>query len=427
MAKITAKKKLFFKDLLKNKNLRMLLISQLCSNITASTLLFTLINFIFEKSQSTIMVGILLFLYYLPSGVLGILSGTIIDKSNRKKILVFSNLIQAFVALLFLFINYRPFLAYLIILLYSSLDEFFNPTVGTIIPNIVKKEDLGSANAIWFFASQGSLILGSLTAGLLLKFLHNINFIFPTASAFLLLATLCSALIPEKVINQNKKYPSITLRFNFLEFWEDVKQGYNFVCQKKIILFPILLLAGAEVIIGIATAIIPAFSQILHIPFADASFFVITPTILGGLFGAWAVSRKIKTKKVRKKELIFGGLTIYSILLILITVATFIPQPVPFVAPLLFLAGFSFIFIIIPVQTLIQENAPLDIRGRVYGILSTLIAFAAFIPSLIAVSLVDLLGIRLILFSIGAGLLCFLYFVRKNQQKLFAQLNHNQK
>jgi len=416
MAKITA-----------NKNLRTLLVSQLFSNITANTLLFILINFIFEKSQSTIMVGILLFLYYLPTCVLGIFSGTIIDKSNRKKILVFSNLTQAFVALLFLLINYRPFLVYPIILLYSSLDEFFNPTVGTIIPNIVKKEDLGSANAIWFFASQGSLVLGSLTAGLLLKFLHNINLIFPAASVLLLLAALCSALMPEKTVNRNKKYPSIILRFNFLEFWEDVKQGYDFVCQKKIILFPILLLAGAEVIIGIAAATIPAFSQILNIPFADASFFVITPTILGGLSGAWAVSRKIKTKKVRKKELIFGGITAHSILLIFVTAATFIPQPVPFVAPLLFLVGFSLIFAIIPIQTLIQENTPLDIRGRVYGILGTLIALAALVPSLIAVSLVDLLGIRLILLSIGISLLCFLYFVRKNQQKLFAQLNHNQK
>jgi len=427
MAKITTKKKLFLKSLLKNKNLLMLLISQLCSNITASTLLFTLINFIFEKSQSTITVGILLFLYYLPTGILGIFSGTVIDKSNKKKILVFSNLTQAFVALLFLFINYRPFGAYLIILLYSSLDEFFNPTVGTIIPNIVQKEDLGTANAIWFFASQGSLILGSLIAGLLLKIFHNINFIFPTASIFLLLATFCSALIPEKAINKNKKYPSITLRFNFLEFWEDVKQGYNFVCQKKIILFPILLLAGAEIIIGIGAAIIPAFSQIINIPFADASFFVITPTILGCLFGAWVVGQKIKTKKVRKKKLIFGGIAAHSIILILVTAATFTPQPIPLVAPLLFLAGFSFIFVIIPVQTLIQENTPLNIRGRVYGILGTLIALATFIPSLIAISLVDLLGVRLILLSIGAGLLCFLYFARKNQQKLFAQLNHNKK
>ncbi|PIQ07039.1 MAG: hypothetical protein COW72_01325, partial [Candidatus Nealsonbacteria bacterium CG18_big_fil_WC_8_21_14_2_50_37_10] len=60
MAKIIAKKKPFLKDLLKNKNLRLLLASQFCSNITATTLLFTLMNFIFEKSQSTITVGILL-------------------------------------------------------------------------------------------------------------------------------------------------------------------------------------------------------------------------------------------------------------------------------------------------------------------------------------------------------------------------------
>ena len=424
MAKIIAKKKPFLKDLLKNKNLRLLLASQFCSNITATTLLFTLMNFIFEKSQSTITVGILLFFYYLPTGVLGIFSGAIIDKSNKKKILIFSNLTQAFVALLFLFISYRPFLAYLIIFLYSSLDEFFNPTVGTVIPNVVKKEDLGSTNAIWLFASHGSLIFGSLTAGLLLKVFGHINFIFPTASILLLSAALFSALIPEKVINQNKKYPNISLHFNFLDFWEDVKQGYNFVCQKKIIFFPILLLAGAEVIISIIVAIIPAFSQIIHIAFADASFFIITPIILGTLSGAWVVSQKIKTKKIRKKKLIFGGVTACGTLFILITAATFISRPVPLIAPLLFLAGFSFIFFIVPIQTLIQENTPSDIRGRVYGILGTLIALAAFIPSLIIISLVDLLGIRLILLSLGISLFSLSYFVQKNQQKLFAQLNH---
>ena len=180
-------------------------------------------------------------------------------------------------------------------------------------------------------------------------------------------------------------------------------------------------------VISTATIALPAFSKLLNVPFADASFLFITPTVLGALFGSWKISQEIKEARHRKKDLIFGGTTAVGIATIVLVIATLFHLPVTLISLFLFALGFAFVFIVVPMQTLIQENTPLHIRGRVYGILGALIAITSFFPSLIAISLIELIGLRLILLLSAIFFLLLSHLSRKNQEKLFASLNHYHK
>ena len=47
-------------------------------------------------------------------------------------------------------------------------------------------------------------------------------------------------------------------------------------------------------------------------------------------------------------------------------------------------AGVEYAFVAIPAQTALQEDLPVDVRGRIFGILNTLLSVASFLPVLLA-------------------------------------------
>ena len=69
-------------------------------------------------------------------------------------------------------------------------------------------------------------------------------------------------------------------------------------------------------------------------------------------------------------------------------------EAIPAIAPLVSLiavvvviaifAGVEYAFVAIPAQTALQEDLPADVRGRIFGILNTLLSVASFLPVLLA-------------------------------------------
>lgn len=400
--------------------------AQICSAVSASTLFFTSINFIFSHTQSTIAVGLLTFFYYLPTVILGFFSGAVVDRFPKNKILVISSLAQALFIWLFLGIKTHPFLIYPLIFFYSSFDEFINPAIGTLLPETVKKENLGEANSVWLFSSQGAIILGSMGAGLFLKILPQPYAIYPLISAVLFLGIIFSLLLfksSPKLATVKKQNSQIV---DFEEFLQDVKDGYHFIRQEKAVLFPLLLIALTQMITGSAVIALPAISQDVKINFADAPFYLITPALLGAISGSFLVSKIIREKKIRKKTLILRSLLSCGLIVLLISlIITFLPKPIILVSPLLFLAGFAFVFLLIPAQTLIQENSPLNLRGRVYGTLSVLVTLAAAVPVFLTTVLIEFLGAKTFLFLAGLAIFASGIYFQKHQQAIFAQLKNN--
>jgi MFS family permease len=109
-------------------------------------------------------------------------------------------------------------------------------------------------------------------------------------------------------------------------------------------------------------------------------------------------------KYVNRRRLIEGGLCTLSIALLVLGLA----QRVSFVQsttntsgviPLLtvvivvaFVAGVSYAYVAVPAQTALQEELPSDVRGRVFGVLNTLVSMASFLPIIIVGPVADVIG-----------------------------------
>ena len=63
-------------------------------------------------------------------------------------------------------------------------------------------------------------------------------------------------------------------------------------------------------------------------------------------------------------------------------------------------AGLEYAFVAIPSQTALQEELPAEVRGRIFGILNTLLSLASFAPVIAAQAVADVIYI----FFPGAGI-----------------------
>lgn len=399
-----------FVTVLKNKEFLKIWSAQLISLVCAVMLNFILMGKIYEVTGSTVAVGLLWGFYILPSATLGPFVGVFLDYLNKKKILIYSSLIQSLVVLLYLGVTEKIWPIYSIVLFYSFCDEFFNPAISVLIPSLVKKGELAAANSIFLFTTQGSFILGFLSGGLMLKFLGFSPYSFLTASILLFLSAVLASLLKWK-----ESVPKKKVEASLTGFWQELVGGYRFIKNEPKILFPMILLGGIQTILAMGIILIPSIARtILAIDFADSSYVFIVPAVLGAILGSLLVERIIR--KYLKRVLIINGLFLLGVS-VLVT-GTILPLswfPAIFGSFLAFLMGIAFVLMYIPLQVLIQENTPFVVRGRVFGTLDTLIALAAAVPLLVTVTIVDIVGVKLVLLSVGIGLIGLAFYAARGK------------
>lgn len=384
-----------FLAVLKNKNFLKIWISQTLSQLTVHMINFILIVVIYEATGSTVAVGLLLALYVFPSLALGLFAGAFIDLWSKRKILLLTNLAQALIVLLYLGVSSKIWPIYSIVLLYSICDEFFNPAQAAYLPALVKRSHLPAANSFFLFTMQASFLVGYSIGGPIVK---NLGFQAPflLASFFLLVAALAAFLLPK---DQPKK--KIDLEKGFEEIAADIKEGYQFIKNETRVLVPIALYILSQIFVSTIAILFPSFTKnVLGIDIRDAGLVLILPAGLGAIIGSIIVERTIRV--LGKKVLITIGFFCASAgLFVLALVVPRVVMAAGLASLTMVALGMAMIFVNIPAQTLLQENIPFDIRGRVFGILGALVTVAAAVPVFMAAGLADVVGETWIIFGIA--------------------------
>lgn len=392
-----------FIGVLKNRDFVKLWVSQGLSQLTANMLNFILIVRVFEATGSTVAIGLLLALHVAPSLFLGLFAGAFIDLWSKRKILILTNLSQALIVLLYLGVGSKVWPIYSIILLYSICDEFFNPTQAASLPALVDKNHLPAANSFFFFTMHSAFLVGYSMGGPVIKAL-GIRSPFILASFFLFVATLATYLLPKdkpkKKLDLEKGFEEVVA-----ELAADVKEGYLFIKSEPRVLIPIALYVLSQIFVATVVILFPSFARdVLGIDIRDAGLVLILPAGIGAVLGIIIVERTVK--KLGKRVLISLG--IFTAAFGLLNLALVVPRVeiAPWFASLtMVILGAGAILVNIPSQTLLQENTPFDIRGRVFGVLGALVTVAAAIPVFVTAALVDVIGVTWIVFGIGILLL----------------------
>lgn len=216
---------------------------------------------LFKITQSSFSIGLAGLSEFVPVFLLALYAGHVIDKSDKRTLLLRGVLTYSICVVALIFItsawfgrnvhsNSPQLFFYGIIACTGAIRAFTGPTTNAIISQLVPRDILQYAanisSSTWLAAS----ITGHASAGFFIAW-FGVHITFYIILGYVLIAALLISFIKKKpVVNPNKD----------VKAWESVKEGLRFVVNNKIMLGAISLDLFA-VLFGGAVALIPEFAD----------------------------------------------------------------------------------------------------------------------------------------------------------------------
>ena len=122
----------------------------------------------YSPENSGLAVSGLLLARYIPPMVISPVAGVLVDRFDRKRLLVWSNWLRAIVVLLLVLTTSGPqwlWLIYVLTVIQFSLSAVFEPGQSAVIPNLVKGNDLVIANTLGNITWSAMLAFGAVIGG----------------------------------------------------------------------------------------------------------------------------------------------------------------------------------------------------------------------------------------------------------------------
>ncbi len=397
-----------------NKNFAKLWVSQATSQLTNYILSFAILIKVFEMTESTLSVSLVIVVFGLATLFFGSLAGVYSDRFDRRWLLTVINLSQAASIGLYFILGGEFWSLLVITFLYSSLNQFYIPAEAPSIPKLVKEDQILVANSYFAFTNSAALIIGFAAAGpISTSFGQGAPFLIGTI--LLAIAGISTFLLPSLKPDVAHANP-----YSFSRVWHEFKEGVEHFWNNSKLHYSLLSLIGIQIVNGMLITIAPAFMQnAIGVNLDTGSILVIAPLGLGILFGALTLG--IEERYFTKKELILIGFFGMGACLFALSFINHFEQRYLYYVVLGFITGFFNAHIFAPSHSMLQTNAHSQLRGRIYGALYVLLQIAATMPTVIIGLLADKFPITSIMTILGVILVTFgLFFWSKRRSNSFA-------
>jgi MFS family permease len=389
--------------------------AQLAAQLADKFLLFSLIVLAFKISGGSTPVAIVILTYTVPSVLFAPPAGVIADRVDRKQIMMWSNFGRAAAVALIPLAALVPglrddFLHLLLItLIFSSVGQLFGPAEAAVIPTILPRTALITANSMALLTMVLTLVVG----GALAPILSRIDLYTPYWVAAVLL-TLAGALIFASDIPRLQRIiePPVTeSRNRFHRMITDIKEGLDALRASRGLMLAFGQVSIAVLVLFMLFTLAPAYvSHVIGIAAQD-SYVILGPATGGAILSAVLLGqflRNIDRSRVLIGSLIANGLTLLAL--------AAIPQAMEQVPALRvharitgavfsLLLGIEFGAIMIPAITYLMESTTDELRGRIFALLYMVINGVTAIPVLAAAALSDLIGTAHVIGGLGALLI----------------------
>lgn len=289
-------------------------------------------------------------------------AGSIIDRANRKKLMIWTDLIRA---LLIALVPFMPTVWEIYILLWfvSMAKAFFAPASLTYITELVPAEQRKQFNAFYSLTSSGAFIVGPAIAGVLFVIGSVYLAIFLNAISFLISAILL-LFLPD----QQKEKTSFKNPLSFSAIREDAITVIAFGKKTPVFMLVLALYLGTLfTTFAMDTQEVVFTQRVVGLSELDYSL-LISITGIGSILGALTVASF--SKKLSIRFLFGGGLFLMSLGYLLYAFSTsFTMISIGFV-----ILGFFNSFANTGYNTFYQFHVPIEIMGRVtsfYGLIQS--------------------------------------------------------
>jgi len=159
-----------FRAVLRNTTFRNIWFAQLAAQLADKFLLFSLIILAYEISRGSTPVAVTLLTYTVPAVLFAPPAGVIADRLDRKQIMLWCNLGRAaavaLIPLAALVPQLRGDFVHLLVItfIFSAVGQLFGPAEAAVIPTILPRSALITANSMALLTMVLTLVVGGALA-----------------------------------------------------------------------------------------------------------------------------------------------------------------------------------------------------------------------------------------------------------------------
>jgi len=351
--------------------------------------------FVLETTESAAKTGMVGFFSALPAVLAMFFGGPIIDRMGYKKISIISDIASGMTVVLIplLYYNFglKPWGLMVLVFLSALLDAPGSTARSALLPDIARigVVDLERVNAIQQTIRRGSSLIGPAIAGFLINSMESGRVLWLDGLSFAISAFIFYLAIPSGSGN-----PAV--KMNYLV---DIKDGLNFLRHNPLILSLVSIVAITNFLDApLFSIVIPVYAKSL---FGDATKLGImlatygAGAMIGSLVFA-AIGARLPRRNTFVLSFILVGLPYWILLLkpsfLIIVISMFLNGILT--GPLNPL-----------IMTVMQEQVPSQMRGRVFGMISAGAYIATPLGILLAGFLMESLSVYITISVIAAGYL----------------------
>jgi MFS family permease len=384
-------------SLLRNRPLRRLVVAQFSALTALYSLSLAGVVLVEEQTGSNTQTGLVILASILPAFLGSLISGAVVDRWGRVRVLVASHLLRACIAFVFWLGVPRLPIAWGLVLVYvvnatmALVSQFSIPAELSLLPDLGGPEHLLSANTLYQFSMLIAEGVGIIFLGPLV-----VKLVGPPTMGLVgaLLCSLALALVMTLPKGLGAASPAGKGWSGWAALSADLQAGWRVIARDRLLRLVVLQSTLAAVLLLVLLSLVPGLvARYLELDVADAPLLILPGGVGFGL-GAYLVNHWERC--LSRQAWIACGLLVVGLAvgLLAASIGNDRTSHLLIAQALVLGVGLALAPIIIIARTVLEERPPAGMRGRVIAAQLALGNAAAVIPLLVGGALADILGIR---------------------------------
>jgi MFS family permease len=394
-------KQLSFSEVLALRPVRLLWIAQIVSIFGDFLALFAVLSDVsFRLKATPAQVTLISVAFLVPFALLGPIAGVFVDRLDARLTMISSDLIRSALAICLVFASGLDQI-YAILFALSAVSTFFVPAQTIMIRSITPREGLMAANALMQQAFQVVRIISPAIAGAMVKWIGAKPGYYFDGATFIFSASMIAAIAVSRTTAAAATPPESGKLKSILN---DLLAGARFIFTHATISFVMLAMAAGMFALSCFAPLIAIYVRDT-LKSTEFQFGVINSMIgVGMIFATQFITRFAKNRS--KSLLVVAGLLGMGVaVMVMASIGHVVVAGIG-----AFGIGFGAIFIVVPTQTLMQQETPVELVGRVSSSFMSVLSVSQLLGLIISGSLTQKLGIRNLFFASAAMLVLFALF-----------------
>lgn len=404
------------------RNFNIFLTGQFLSGVTSMIVQYSIIWYLTMRTGSATILSFAAILGMVPMIVLSPFVGGIIDRTNKRRLLILTDAVAAMMAIILSIVgsvsdSFPIWLVFISLFVRSVAQTFQNPTIQSALPSMVPMMAITRSNGLLGMIQSANFIIAPALGAFLYAIIPIQYLILLDVLGFILGAgTLLIVKIPDNESNSPKNH-----------FLADAKFGWDLIRSKKGIWMLTIIGALFTLFFMPAGAMYPLMTvDYFHGTVTQAG--IVEVAWSGGMLLGGALIGLKKSWSNRAKAIAI------SMFIVGISISASVILPRNLQGFILFtainaIAGLAVPFFSTLTNAMVQESFPPESLGRVMGIMNSLMSLSGPVGLIFAGPLADKIGVQNLFLIAGLGsILCGIIFVMSKSARTYdLQLQQSKK